>query len=282
MASLRLRLMRIFKLLLVFNILANAGMAAATSIPIATHMVIVKPGETYDGIQYPIGTIVHLTDIGNAVGNVLLSQDFKMNGHVIKKGTNLYVPNGKLSCYWSQQGQAIGLIVLKEGAQVCFDKNGALEQIHLRHANKILGNPFAANSWVQFRPSGKVAEGELARDVKRVGLALAGGSKITFYSSGFINSAAIKTGAKFGKLRLAKRQGYESDVSFWPNGKLQDAVLAQPVAVGGASCAPGDISFEESGALKDCVILKTRQQLAADAAQEKLAKWLMRTCCAPR
>ena len=272
MAKPRVSLKRICKLLLVFVILANAGMAAATRPMITTHAVIVSAGETYDGIQYPIGTEVNLTDIDNAVSRVLLSQDFEMNGHLIKKGTRLYVPNGKLGCYWSQEGQVIGSIVLKEEADVCFNDKGELGTIHLRHANEILGNPFAANSWVQFHPDGKVAKGQLGQDVTRAGLALAGGSEITFHPSGSIESAGIKPGTNFGKLPLGKRPNYPSDVSFWPNGKLKDAVLAQPVQIGAASCAPGDISFAESGALKYCVVLKTKEQLAADAAQQELSK----------
>jgi sugar lactone lactonase YvrE len=270
MTNTRIALKRIVKLLLAFVILANAGMSAATKIMIATHSVIVKAGETYDGIQYPIGTEVSLTDIGNVVGNVRLSQDFKMNGHVIKEGTRLYMSRGKLSCYTTKQGQAIGAIVLQEGAQVCFENTGELKMIHLDRPNNILGHPFAANAWIQFHPGGKVAKGILAEDVSKAGLVLAGGSTITFHPSGSIDSAAIKPGAIFEKLQLGKRPNYDADVSFWPNGKLKEAVLAHPASIGKASCASGDISFKESGALKYCVILQTNEQLAAAAAQQEL------------
>lgn len=271
MPATRFRLKRTFTLLLGAVILAQAGMAAATQIRIATHSVTVKAGDTYDGIEYPVGTKVHLTDIGNEVGYVFLSQDFKMNGHVIRKGTQLYVTQGKLGCYWSREGQTIGAIALKKDAQVCFNENAELEMIHLAHANNILGNPFAAKSWVQFHPGGKVAQGELARDVTRGGLALAGRSKITFYPSGCIESAAVAPGATFKKLPLGKQQGYDEDVSFWPNCKLKEAVLRQSAQIGAASCAPGPISFERSGALKYCEVLKTSAQLAADLAQQALS-----------
>jgi hypothetical protein len=262
-------LKRIFKSLLAFAFLANAGMAAATDVPFPTHTVIVKAGATYDGIQYPIGTEVSLSDSSNAVGNVLLSQDFAMNGHVIKKGTRLSMLDGKLSCYWSKQGQAIAAIVLNDGAQVCFEKAGQLNMIHLKLANNILGHPFAANSWVQFHPGGKVAEGTLAEDVRKAGFTLAGGSKITFHPSGSVDSAAVKPGAIFAELRLGKRPNDNSDLSFWPNGKLKEALLAHPARIGNASCTYGDISFKESGALKYCVMLKkTDEQLAAEAAQQ--------------
>jgi len=267
----RFSLKRTITLLLGAVILAQAGMVAATQPRIATHSVTVKAGDTYDGIQYPVGTTVSLTDIGNVVGDVILSQDFKMNGHVIRKGTQLYVTQGKLACFWSREGQAIGAIVLKKDAQVCFNEQARLEMIHLAHDNDILGNPFAANTWVQFHPGGKVAQGELARDVTRGGLALAGRSKITFYPSGAIENAALAPGATFQKLPLGKHQGYDEDVSFWANGKLKEALLRQPARVGAATCAPGAISFEASGALKYCEVLKTSAQLAADVAQQALS-----------
>jgi sugar lactone lactonase YvrE len=251
--------------------LALAGMAAATDIPMPTHEVTVKAGDTYDGIQYPVGTKVNLYDKGNTVGSVVLSQDFKMNGQLILKGTQLYVPHGKLGCLFSREGQTIGAIVLKKDAQVCFNEQARLEMIHLAHDNDILGYPFAANSWVQFHPGGKVAQGELARGVTRDGVALAGRSEISFYPSGAIDSAAVAPGATFKTFTLGKRQHDNADVRFWPNGKLKEAQLLLPVPVGGVSCAPGPISFEESGALKYCEVLKTGAQLAADVAQQALS-----------
>lgn len=252
--------------------LFHSGLANATRPHLDTRTIVVKAGETFDGIQFPVGTQVNLTVAGNVVTSVELSRDFTMNGHLIRRDTRLTTRNGKLECFWSRPGQTLGAIVFKPDAQVCFTRQGALEMVHLSRVNAINGLAYAAHTWVQFHPGGTVAQGELAYDVRRKGLRLPRASTITFYLSGAIKSVAIKPGARFGKLVLAPQPGYDAHATFWPNGRLQEAVLARSARIGSTRCAPGPISLEASGKLKQCEIERTPRQLATDAANARLAK----------
>ncbi|HEX8955045.1 MAG TPA: hypothetical protein VF798_02150 [Burkholderiaceae bacterium] len=165
---------------------ACPGNAEATRPLISVHEVIVKPGDLYQGIQFPEGTRVTIYDASGEVQYVFLGQDFRMGGQLLKRGTQLQIANGKLGSYMTQEGQRIGPIVLNAGAQVIFNDDGSLNAIHPAADTKIQGYLFAAYIWVQFQPNGNVAEGELAENTLGNGLPLKAHTKILFYSNGKI------------------------------------------------------------------------------------------------
>jgi len=250
-ASLWFRMPTYLFMLMIFALSSPHAQARRT---IETHEVIVKKGDVFEGIKYPPGTRVDIEDRTNSVGYVFLSRDFKMNGHVIMKGTQLDVQNGKLSCYWSKEGQKVNKITLHKDAQVCFRRDGTLEMIHLDSANKIQGYSFARNTWVHFHPTGKVERGEIGKMATIEGIRLRVKGEISFFPSGKKECVPVSEGSKLGGYPLAPipSWGYSCDAEFWPNGKLKKAVLAETTRIEGKVCGPGEFAFVESGQLSYC------------------------------
>lgn len=245
--------MMLFHLSLLTAFGAGGLDAKATKIQMEERSVVVRKGDVYDGVRYPPGSQAIFYGDSKSVGSVILSQDFKMNGRVVLKGSRLELSGGKLTSYSSVEGQKIGDFTLHDWDLVSFGEDGALKMIGLHQMNQMQGFAFAEHSWVELHPSGKVAHGTLAEAVVFRGLHLRAGSEIKFYPSGEVRCVFPDGTSQFGEYRLAPDYlGSECGVEFWPNGKLKSGVLAETARINGVTCGPGRIYFLESGPLNVC------------------------------
>ena len=229
-----------------------------------TKEIIVKAGEVYQGVEFPEGTILRVVIQNNGVSSVVLSQDFKMSGHLIKKGTPLEIQGKDLFRISPADGQKINdMEFAGEADSIQFRNDGSVENIFLSKPKIIQGVRWAANNWIEFHPNSKVANGTLEGDQAVGGLNLREGTQLSFYPSGKIKGAKlakestwqgyiIKGEAEFNPLNT-------SDVNFWPNGKLQKAILAREVNQQSYYCGEGGISFFESGQLYSCVFSRAKK-----------------------
>lgn len=224
-----------------------------------TKEVIVKAGDVYQEISFPEGTELTLGVVSNYVVRVVLSADFEMNGHLILKGTMLGIKGKNLFEIWPEEGQKINDMEFKENeAHIRFREDGSVENIHLEKEKEIQKIRWGENNWLEFYPNGKVSEGILADDQSFKGLNMKGRTELSFYSDGQIKGAKIASTSNWQNYVIKGEDKFSSvdtsDVDFWPNGKIKNALLAQELKEGTYYCGNGAISFYESGKLESCVL----------------------------
>lgn len=190
----------------------------ATTPVLRTHTRTIQPGQLVEGVAFPAGSLVEVVDGTGQVLNVTLGDDAQLQGHWLKKGTQIYLrPAGKLGSVFTVAGQSVEGIAFGEGAQIGFDSQGRIDMAHIEHETRIGKGTYAANQWVNFYPNGRVMDGELARPLD------------------------------YGPLHAAPGL-----VAFWPNGRFKQALLAQPATINGIECKAGAISLFASGHIDVC------------------------------
>jgi membrane-bound inhibitor of C-type lysozyme len=220
--------------------------AAATSIVVPMHPVVVAPGQRLDGLAFPPGTRAWILDATGEVSSIELRQDFTLGRHRLKKGSRLRLDERRLRELETVRGQVVDGIRFDAGAQVAFDTHGRITEAHIDHDTPIDRYVFAGNSWISFHPSGRVAQGELARAAVRDGLRIAPG-EITFHPSGRLASAVLQAGSTWHGLALQR-----GVARFRADGSLAHALLAGPATIDGVACERGEFGLFASGHLAFC------------------------------
>lgn len=97
--------------------------------PVATQSIEVKDGQIIDGIKFPAGSKVTMTQ-GDIIYYAWPSEDFEISGVKVLKGTQIMLwENGQLQQLWALEGQKILDLTLKQGTWVGFKENGQLDSI---------------------------------------------------------------------------------------------------------------------------------------------------------
>jgi len=242
---------------------AFAVSAAATSIVVPMHPIVVAPGQRLDGIAFPPGTKALIVDATGQVSSVELQQDFSLGGHQLKKGSSLMLSGGHLSELFTVRGQVIAGIRFDDGAQVAFDAHGRISEAHVDHDTPIGRYVYAGNSWISFHPSGHVAKGELAHAMVNEGLHIAPG-EIEFHPSGKLASVRLQAGSTWHGLTLQ-----ESVARFRADGSLEFGMLAEPATIDGIACERGGFGLFTTGHLAFCEGMPAPERLAYACADGK-------------
>jgi membrane-bound inhibitor of C-type lysozyme len=225
---------------------ALAVPAAATSIVVPMHLIVVAPGQRLDGIAFPAGTRAWILDATGEVAHAELRQDFRFGGYRLKKGSDLGLYKGRLVNLTTARGQVINGIRFDAGAQMGFDERGRLTSASLEHDTPIGRYVFARDTWLEFHPSGRVASGALARPAFSDGLRIAAG-EIAFHPSGRLADARLETGSIWHGLALQ-----EGAAHFRADGSLERAILAEPATIDGIACERGELALFANGRLDLC------------------------------
>lgn len=106
--------------------------AWADRVRVETFEVLVKKGEVYQGVSFPEGTRLTLIQQNRAVAGAILSQDFKLSGYLLKKGTSLQIwDDGSLFEFEPLAGQSIGDMTFQElEATIRFAKGAVRNKIN--------------------------------------------------------------------------------------------------------------------------------------------------------
>ena len=278
--------------LLISLFLAYPGQAREMRAVLVTHDVSVKAGQKFQGIQFPVDSIVTLVDSTNSVAFAKLSEDFGMNGNLLKKGTQLSIwPDGVLMEIYPVAGQEINRIVFaeKEATYVRFSHEGKIEGVHLNVPKEIQKIKFAENSEVVFYPNGKVFMGLVTGDQEIRGLNLVPRSEIKYYPSTGLKSAKIAKDSEIladfePKSAMPQKLWVKgdpnpanpSDIEFWPDQRLKRAILSRPMKIQGYICGIGPVTFFESGKLQTLILgedrVVTLKPYAGQTPVDKAAK----------
>lgn len=242
---------------------AAAVPAAATSIVVPMHAIVVAPGQQLDGIAFPAGTRAWILDATGEVAHVELRQDFSFGRRRLKKGSDLRLDKGRLVELVTVRGQAVDGIRFDAGAQVVFDAHGRIAEAHIDHDTPIGRYVFAGNTWISFHPSGRVAKGELARAAVSDGLRIAAG-EIAFHPSGKLADARLETGSTWRGLVLQ-----EGTARFRANGSLEHATLHEPATIDGIGCERGEFALFANGRLDLCRGMPEPARIAYACADAK-------------
>jgi hypothetical protein len=224
---------------------------------VQTHTVIVKRGEAFQGVSFPVGSKVSLYTASKGVAAVELSENFSMNGILLKAGTSIEIwEDGTLFQFSTRDGQRVHALTFGEHeATLRFSRSGVLESINLRKPKLIHGVKFAENYQLEFHPNGKPSRGTLAEDQAFAGLHLKA-AEVQFFPSGKIRQAKLAKESKFREfvLRGDPNPANPNDVEFWENGILKRGILGANANVQGYICGPGPITFFETGKVRTLTI----------------------------
>lgn len=227
---------------------------------VETIEMLVKKGEVHQGVSFPEGTRLTLIKQNKAVVAATLSQEFKISGLVLKKGTSLQIwDDGSLFEFEPLAGQTVGDMSFQEQeATLRFAKGGVLESVYLKKAKTLQGYQWESGYHVEFHPNGKIARGTLAAGNSKAGLVLKEKSELRLYPSGQIQSAKLASDSQYEKFTL-KGDPNPGETQFWSNGKLREAILAKDFLIDSYECGPGKISFFETGHLQTLHLAKDRK-----------------------
>lgn len=220
--------------------------AAATRPFVPMHRIVVAPGQRLDGIAFPAGTLAWIIDATGEVSNVELRQDFGLGRFRLKKGSTLYLHDGRVVELFTARGQVLDGIRFDAGAQVALDAHARITDAHIDHDTAIGRYIYAGNTWISFHPSGRVAKGELSRTAVSDGLRIAAG-ETTFHPSGKLAEAQLEAGSTWQGWTLQK-----GVARFRADGSLERAALAEPATIDGIACERGEFALFANGRLDIC------------------------------
>lgn len=240
------------------------GIGASATRPIVrTEEVIVKENEIYQGVRFPKGTVVTLYLGTKDVRSVLLKEDFRIQGLLIRAGAALeFYDDGKILEIRPAGAQQIGPNTFSGDVSILrLTREGTLQNAVLNRPKIIAGYKLAANSSVEFHPNGSLAKAILDGDQTHDGLNLKNASVLDLYPDGKIKGAKLAKNSFFQSLPLGPDSNPANtfDVEFWPAGRLKSASLASKTKVGDYWAGPGRVEFFESGGPKQLPLAENRK-----------------------
>ena len=237
--------------------------------------------ETYDGVQYEMGTVSRYADGRVELGN--LRNDTTIQGIPCRGASQImFYENGKVQSARLSADSTFDGILFRTGSSMRFHPNGRVKEGKLAKATAIGGVTCDDYAIVEFRENGKFKKGSLAEDTVIQGIAYRKLRDIWFWENGQVQEGtlAVETVVQGMRHKADEKVKFAEDgttsypgalvanatinhvqysvgtnVEFHENGKIKSAHLSGNTIIQGLSFKEATwVEFDEDGLLKEGIL----------------------------